>query len=102
MVSARKREHDNFSVKRHAWKLTLASLQAILQFIVWTALEAEGLGAALQHFNPLITPQVLSTWNLPSSWSLVAQIPFGKPSAPPGERTYLPVEGERFKVFGKD
>ena len=77
------------------------NLQAILQFIVWTALETEGLGASLQHYNPLINAQVQSTWNLPTSWSLVAQIPFGKPSAPAAERTYLPVEGERFKVFGK-
>ncbi|RDX41341.1 Nitroreductase [Polyporus arcularius HHB13444] len=73
----------------------------ILQFIVWTALENEGLGASLQHYNPLITPQVLSTWDLPSSWSLVAQLPFGKPSAPAGEKTFQPVEGVRFKVFGK-
>ncbi len=79
----------------------LYHFQGILQFIVWTALETEGLGASLQHYNPLITPQVLSTWNLPSSWSLVAQLPFGKPSAPAGEKTFEPVEGVRFKVFGK-
>ncbi|KAI0761024.1 Nitroreductase [Trametes elegans] len=74
---------------------------AILQFIVWTALEAEGLGASLQHYNPLITAQVLATWKLPESWAFVAQLPFGTPSAPAGERTYKPVEGERFLVFGK-
>ncbi|KAI0827586.1 Nitroreductase-like protein [Trametes gibbosa] len=34
---------------------------AILQYIVWTVLEAEGLGASLQHYNPLITPQLIST-----------------------------------------
>ncbi|KAI0737232.1 Nitroreductase [Daedaleopsis nitida] len=73
----------------------------ILQFIIWTALEKEGLGASLQHYNPLISPKVLSTWDLPTSWTLVAQMPFGKPSAAPGERTYQAVEGERFKVFGK-
>ena len=41
------------------------------------------------------------TWKLPASWTLVAQLPFGTPSAPAGERTYKPVEGERFLVFGK-
>ena len=82
--------------------LTRFSLfQGILQFIVWTALEAEGLGASLQHYNPLIKPQVLSTWNIPSSWQLIAQMPFGTPSAPAGEKTFEPVEGVRFKVFGK-
>ncbi|KAI0827568.1 Nitroreductase [Trametes gibbosa] len=73
----------------------------ILQYIVWTALEAEGLGASLQHYNPLITPQVLSTWKLPESWSLVAQLVFGKPTAPAGEKAFEPVEGKRFLTFGK-
>ncbi|KAM5545198.1 hypothetical protein V8D89_001309 [Ganoderma adspersum] len=73
----------------------------ILQYIVWTALETEGLGASLQHYNPLITSQVHSTWDLPTSWSLVAQLVFGKPVAPAGEKTFEPVEGVRFKTFGK-
>ncbi|KAH9925868.1 Nitroreductase [Epithele typhae] len=73
---------------------------AILQFIIWTALAKEGLGATLQHYNPLITQQVLSTWGLPDTWSLVAQMPFGKPSAPAGAKEFSPVE-ERVKVFGK-
>ncbi|EMD30868.1 hypothetical protein CERSUDRAFT_69697 [Gelatoporia subvermispora B] len=71
---------------------------AIIQFVVWTALEKEGLGATLQHYNPLITARVLSEWNLPSSWQLIAQMPFGKPIAPAGEKSFKPVE-ERFKVF---
>ncbi|OBZ65925.1 putative nitroreductase HBN1 [Grifola frondosa] len=74
---------------------------AILQFIVWTALESEGLGASLQHYNPLITAKVLEEWKLPASWTLIAQLPFGTPAAPAGERTYKPVE-DRFKIFGKN
>lgn len=30
----------------------------MLQFAVWTALELEGLGASLQHYNPLIDDEV--------------------------------------------
>ena len=30
----------------------------MLQLVVWTALEAEGLGATLQHYNPLIDDEV--------------------------------------------
>ncbi|KAH9888537.1 Nitroreductase [Cubamyces lactineus] len=86
--------HDQFPVwSEHA--------NAMLQFIVWTALEQEGLGATLQHYNPLISPKVQATWNLPTNWTLVAQMPFGAPAAPPAERAYAPVEGERFLVFGK-
>jgi predicted oxidoreductase (fatty acid repression mutant protein) len=68
------------------------------QLVVWTALEKEGFGASLQHYNPLIDEEVKSTWSLPDSWQLVAQMPFGKPTAEPGEKTFQPID-ERVKVF---
>lgn len=71
----------------------------ILQYIVWTALEDAGLGASLQHYNPLIDGKVKEKWKLPQSWKLIAQMPFGKITADPGEKTYLPLD-QRFKVFG--
>ena len=70
----------------------------MLQFVVWTALEAEGYGASLQHYNPLIDEQVRKTWNLPDTWKLIAQMPFGKPTDQPGEKEFLPLE-ERVKYF---
>lgn len=68
--------------------------------IVWLALEAEGFGANLQHYSPLIDSHVQEQWNLPTSWKLDAQLVFGTPTGEPGEKTFLPLEG-RFKVFGK-
>ncbi|EHY57639.1 putative nitroreductase [Exophiala dermatitidis] len=64
------------------------------QFIVWTALTAEGLGCNLQHYNflPAITAETLSAFGLPETWKLKAQLVFGKPTAPPLERSYLPIE----------
>jgi len=70
----------------------------MLQFIVWTALEQEGLGATLQHYQPLIDEDVQKEWNVPSNWKLVAQMPFGKAAAEPGEKQFQPIE-ERMKVF---
>ena len=70
----------------------------MLQFVVWTALEQEGLGASLQHYNPLIDERVKAVWNVPASWKLVAQMPFGKPTAEPGEKGFQPLE-ERVKVY---
>ncbi|RNB91359.1 nitroreductase family protein [Brevibacillus fluminis] len=70
----------------------------MLQFVIWTSLEAEGLGASLQHYNPLIDDEVRKTWNLPAEWKLIAQMPFGKPTATPGEKEFMPFD-ERFKVF---
>ena len=70
----------------------------MLQYIIWTGLEAHGLGASLQHYNPLIDDAVRSEWGLPQSWMLIAQMPFGNPTASPGEKEMLPVE-QRLKVF---
>lgn len=70
----------------------------MLQYVIWTALEAEGLGANLQHYNPLIDEKVKSEWNLPETWQLVAQMPFGKPTAPAGEKEYKPLE-DRVKII---
>ena len=68
------------------------------QFVVWTALETEGLGASLQHYNELIENDVKKEWNIPDEWQLIGQMPFGKPTAKPDEKKFSPLE-ERIKVF---
>jgi predicted oxidoreductase (fatty acid repression mutant protein) len=70
----------------------------MLQFVVWTSLEIEGFGVSLQHYNPLIDEKVRAEWGIPETWQLVAQMPFGKPTAPPGDKEFKPLE-ERVKVF---
>ncbi|KAH0830838.1 hypothetical protein AYO21_11387 [Fonsecaea monophora] len=66
----------------------------IHQFIVWTALEAEGLGANLQHFNfhPGVIADLESTFDIPKEWILKAQLVFGKPTGGPQEKTFEPIE----------
>ncbi|KAF7136994.1 hypothetical protein CNMCM5793_006745 [Aspergillus hiratsukae] len=73
---------------------------AMHQYFLWTALEAMGFGANLQHYNPLIDASVAKQWNLPTEWRLVAQLVFGSPEAAAGEKAKKPVE-ERVKIFGK-
>lgn len=71
---------------------------AMHQFVIWTALEAEGLGASLQHYNPLIDEEVRKNWNISESWQLVAQMPFGNILAPAGEKEFGKIE-DRLKIF---
>ncbi|KAJ4513097.1 putative nitroreductase [Exophiala dermatitidis] len=76
---------------------TLGTKNAMVQPMLtefWTALTAEGLGCNLQHYNflPAITAETLSAFGLPETWKLKAQLVFGKPTAPPLERSYLPIE----------
>jgi predicted oxidoreductase (fatty acid repression mutant protein) len=72
---------------------------AMHQFALWTALESEGLGCNLQHYNPLIDEKVRKEWNVPADWELNAQLVFGTPAGGPGEKTFIDL-GERVKVFG--
>ncbi|MCJ1264953.1 hypothetical protein MMC22_004828 [Lobaria immixta] len=73
------------------------------QYFLWTALEAEGLGCNLQHYNPLIDVRVQTEWNLPTEWSLKSQLVFGTPTAESTlrEKTFSPLE-DRIKVFGAE
>lgn len=82
---------DNFPI----WSQQSSGMH---QFVVWTSLELEGLGASLQHYSELIDEEVKKEWNLPSNWKFMAQMPFGKPVAPPSEKPMLPLE-VRVKVF---
>ncbi|EQB87248.1 putative oxidoreductase (fatty acid repression mutant protein) [Clostridium punense] len=68
------------------------------QYIIWTALEVEGFGVSLQHYNEIIEEQVKNQWNIESNWKLIAQMPFGKPTAEPDEKQYIPIE-QRVRVF---
>lgn len=82
---------DNFPI----WSM---QSNGMLQLVIWLALEGEGLGASLQHYNPLIDDEVKKAWGLPDSWNLLAQMPLGIPTAQPGAKTFEPIE-KRLKIF---
>lgn len=71
---------------------------AINQILVWMALENEGFGASLQHYNPLIDEGIRQEWGISKDWKLIAQMPFGVPAGQPGEKTHEPLE-KRVLVF---
>ncbi|TNH09476.1 nitroreductase family protein [Testudinibacter sp. TR-2022] len=83
---------DNFPI----WS---EQASGIAQYAVWLALAEAGVGATLQHYNPIIDETVAKTWGIPASWKLRAQMPFGSIEATAGEKTYMDDE-QRFKVFG--
>jgi uncharacterized protein len=82
---------DNFPI----WSQQASGMH---QFVIWTALEIEGFGASLQHYNELIENDIKKEWSIPENWKLIGQMPFGKPTANPDEKQFLPLE-ERIKVF---
>ena len=76
---------DNFPVWSH-------QASGISQFIIWNTLVTEGFGASLQHYTELIEEDVKNEWQIPSTWKLIAQMPFGTPTMEPFKKEFLPVE----------
>lgn len=69
------------------------------QFAVWLALTDAGLGASLQHYNPLVDHAAHAAWNVPASWKLRAQMPFGSHENGFGEKAFMD-DSQRFIVAG--
>ena len=75
---------EQFSTYKDNFPVWAEQTDAMHQFAIWTMLEDAGMGASLQHYNPLIDDEVRKVWNLSDDWKLIAQMPFGVPVAQPG------------------
>ena len=82
---------DNFP----GWSVQTSGMH---QLAVWAMLEDVGFGASLQHYNPLIDDEVRKTWNIPASWRLMSEMPFGEPTGEPGKKEAEPLD-KRFLIF---
>lgn len=76
---------DNFPV----WSQQTSAMH---QFAIWTLLKDAGLGASLQHYNPIIDEEVAKAFHINPKWKLIAQMPFGTPTAEPGPKEFSPLE----------
>ena len=89
---------ERFPAYKENFPIWAQQANGMLQYLVWTSLVMEGFGVSLQHYNPLIDSSVKKQWGISETWKLAAQMPFGVPVQPPGEKSFLPV-AERFLVF---
>ena len=64
----------------------------MMQYALWTLFANMGLAA-----NPLIDEALASEFDVPASWQLIAQMPFGQPLSQPGPIEKLPID-ERVKI----
>lgn len=69
------------------------------QLSVWSALAEAGIGASLQHYNPLLDAEVAARWQVPGNWKLRAQMPFGSNEASFPEKSFI-ADADRFIVKG--
>ncbi|GAB4073979.1 nitroreductase family protein [Barrientosiimonas marina] len=92
------RFQNDFALYADKFPIWSSEASGMHQLVVWTALESEGLGASLQHYNPLIDDEVKETWNIPDHWALHAQMPFGNPTSSVSKKDMQPI-ADRVKVY---
>lgn len=90
---------QQFSLYADKFPVFSANSAGMAQFAVWTALANANIGASLQHYNPIIDEAVRQAWNLPPSWVLSAQMPFGSNEQGFNNKDYMD-DTQRFRVFG--
>lgn len=87
-----------FSLYADNFPIWAEQSNGMVQFAVWALLEEQGFGATLQHYNPLVDNKVKKEFNLPAEWKLIAQMPFGIPTEPAGNKDFVDIE-KRVKVL---
>lgn len=64
----------------------------MLQYAVWTALAAEGVGANIQHYNPVIDKAAREEFAIPAEWDLVSQMVIGGIGSEPEPKEKMPID----------
>jgi len=88
---------EQFALYKDNFPIWSQQASGMLQLLIWVALENEGFGASLQHYTELVEQEVANEWNIPEGWKLIAQMPFGKPTAEPGDKEFAPLN-ERVRI----
>lgn len=94
-----KQLQEKYPLYKDNFEIWANQANGMLQYIVWTSLAENLLGASLQHYNPLVDDEVHNYWNLPNNWHLTAQMPFGSIAKPANEKSFEALE-DRVKIFG--
>ncbi|NLZ11147.1 MAG: nitroreductase family protein [Alcaligenaceae bacterium] len=90
---------EKFAIYAENFPIWSEQSSGMAQYAVWTALADAGIGASLQHYNPVADAAVTAEWGLPSQWKLRAQMPFGSNEGPVKEASFID-DAQRFRVFG--
>lgn len=93
-----KKMQEDYALYADNFPIWAQQSNGMLQFAIWTALTNMGLGANLQHYNPLIDEKIKALFAVPASWKLIAQMPFGEPLKAPEPIEKMAIN-ERVKIF---
>lgn len=75
---------EQFSTYADNFPVWANQANGMLQLSIWSMLRELNIGASLQHYNPVIDSKVKEIFDIPESYKLVAQMPFGGIVSEPG------------------
>lgn len=90
---------DRFPSYAHNFPVWANQASAMLQISIWTGLREMGIGASLQHYNPVIDKMVQAFCQVPEDYVLVAQMPFGGIVSEPEPKEKENIQN-RVKIIG--
>lgn len=91
---------ENFPLYAEAFPGFSQHSAGMAQLAVWTALAEVGIGASLQHYSPVADEALAKAFNIPASWKLQAQMPFGIITGEAKEKSFIE-DDSRFVTLGK-
>ncbi|WP_138159447.1 nitroreductase family protein [Peptoniphilus catoniae] len=84
-----KEKYPNYADNVDPWS---EQNSGIVTLALWISLRDIGLGANLQHYNPIIDKEVKEKWNINDSWTLKSQMVFGNILSHPAEKKKKPID----------
>ena len=78
-------------------KFGQTKLTRCISMLFGLLLATKGIGASLQHYNPIVDESTASQFDIPNTWKLIAQMPFGDVRESANEKEIKPVE-DRFII----
>jgi len=90
-----KKKYPLYAANMKDWTL---EANGMLQYMIWQALAENNEGSSLQHYNELVEKQLNLWLELPQSWKIIAQMPWGSIEKEAGEKEIIPLS-RRMKVF---
>ena len=95
VVDKYRKKYEKYADQFESWALQSLGMA---QINVWTTLRELGLGASLQHYNPVIDKMVKEMFDIPDDWILVSQMVYGNILEEPDKKEKLGIN-KRVKVF---
>lgn len=95
LIQKMEKEYADYAENFKPWAL---QSNGMLQINVWTALREMGLGASLQHYNPVIDARVREMFDVNPDYVLLGQMVFGNIVSHPDPKEKEDIT-ERVKVF---